>query len=210
MPRKKKRAKSAVKKKPVEKIPLAVVLVELILFFLFLVELFSFFRVSISEKSIAVSDDPTPLVLMVFILFAFLIIHFAAKRKNAHVFQIHDRTKRLIKEAVRKKIRTPKDNPVVIARLMIELAYVAIITAGVYFLLDPGQKMVDWQGFLGGLGIAAQVTPQIAVALNFILFVIITAIFIWLYLYSKRFDSLQFRTVRKNLRRMRRGKPKSL
>jgi len=199
-----------------EKVPVAIILMEIVLFILFLAELLAFFQVSFEERSIIISSDPTPLLLMAIIAFILFSIHFAAKKKNARVYQLHDSAKNTVRGAVKRKLRSPKDNPVVIARLLIEIAYVAIIVFGIYFILDPEEQMVDWQGFFSQLGEqftgnAFIVGPELNPLFNLILFAIITFIFIWLYVYSTKFDSLKFRGVKENIavkRKERAGKRK--
>ncbi len=147
---------------------------------------------------------------MAIIAFVLASIHFASEKKNSRVYEIHSKAKDTIKSAVKRKLKTPKENPIVIARVLIEIAYIAIIVFGIFYLLDPEQQMVNWSGFFNSIGLKFQLTPLLKVILNFTLFAIITIVFLWLYNYSKQFDSLKFRGVRENikLKRKRRKRKK--
>jgi len=169
---------------------LGILAIQGILVLLFAYLVFSMVAIDFQSKSVWLVKDTTALLFLAVITITLYLIYLYSKKKDANVFGADFTAQFIIKETARDKLRNAKENPFVIAFLMIELAYAFIIALALYFYVDPEHSIIQWSEFLG------PTEPLITTALNIIVFAAVTAVFLYMHSLAGKFDSLSLKARR--------------
>ncbi len=170
-----------------ERKTLGVLAVQGILALLFAYLVFSMIAVDFQSKSFWVVKDPTALAFLAVITITLYLIYFYSKKKNTNVFDLDFSARALIKETTKRKVKNARENPFVIAILLIEIAYAFIIALALYFYVDPENSIIQWGELIAGI------EPPFTTALNIIVFAVITALFLYMHSLAGKFDSLSLK-----------------
>jgi|GEM_PF-3512604 len=120
-------------------------------------------------------------------LFALFSINFGLKIKRSVFYTIQANAGKKLAHDARRKIVLQKENPFALTMLLIEVSYVIAIVVGIYYYLDPEHSIRWWEA------IRLDLQPPITTIANAIIFVAITAAFIWVHAYAKQFDTMRFK-----------------
>ncbi len=165
----------------------ALLLVELFFLLLFAFEFYIIIKPAITSKALIFSNDFNSYLLAALSVFGIAVINLALMKKQSELYTIQRNAFHRIKNVAKSKLSKQKENPYSMTMLTIELAYVISVAVAIYYYLDPEQSIEWWEPL--GLELQAPITTVV----NIIVFLVITAIFIWLHAYMRQFDAMKFK-----------------
>ena len=165
----------------------ALLLVELFFLLVFAFEFYIIIRPAITSKALIFSNDFNSYLLVALSIFGIAIINLTLMKKQSELYTIQRDAFHHIKNIAKSKLYRQKENPYGMTMLTIELAYVIGVAIAIYYYLDPEQSIEWWKPF--GLELQAPITT----IANTIVFLVITAVFIWLHAYMRQFNAMKFK-----------------
>lgn len=174
----------------------ALLIVELFFLLLFAFEFYLIIKPAIISKAFIFSSSFNCYLLAALSVFGIIVINLALVRKQSELYTLQKDAFHHIKNVTKSKLSKQKENPYGMTMLTVELAYVIGIAVAIYYYLDPEQS-IEWWKPLG-----LELHPPITTITNIMVFLVITAIFIWLHAYMGQFNAMKFKGKR-GIRRFR-------
>ncbi|MCD6399653.1 hypothetical protein J7L85_02560 [candidate division WOR-3 bacterium] len=170
---------------------------QLILVLVFLYAFYKIIEPALSAETLVFSHDFNYYLLLCLSLFTLTLINAVLRKRRSELYAMQKNAARHIKATAKKKLSAQKENPFGLTMLMIEFAYVIGIAVAIYYYLDP-ERSLNWWVHIKGLNLQ----PPVTTIANFLIFALITGIFLWLHAYANQFNAMRFKG-RSALRRKR-------
>ena len=172
--------KAVEKKQGLGKIPVALLIIELITAILSVYLLYKLLGFNFDLKTRVLSFTPglDPVMVLFFVLAAGLLVvlHFAVKKKQPVLFEIQELAKATIKGKAIEKAGLVKTDTRALALLLVEFSFVFMVVMAFVAWLDPEVEIVPWG--VAGIG------PPLSTILNGVVALIIVVFFYYLYSFT--------------------------
>ncbi|MEM4663207.1 MAG: hypothetical protein QXM75_04250 [Candidatus Diapherotrites archaeon] len=149
--------------------------------------LYKIIEPSFARQQLTFSDEIPPYINVLLILLSLFLIDRYLKRKKSTFYFLQLAGGNYLKNTIKQKIKSQKDNQFGLALVILELLFVALIASSidVYLSLKSSNtaQIVDEPNLQRVLSFLA----------NIFIFSAILAFIIWLHKYAKSFDSIKFK-----------------
>ncbi|MDO8428450.1 MAG: hypothetical protein Q7S92_04525 [Candidatus Diapherotrites archaeon] len=160
---------------------IAIVLMEFALLVSFIYSLIQIIQINVFERTVSFNFSPEYLFLAGLSLFTFIAVYFVLKKKQTQAYDIQVLAGKTLKDAVQQKLKNAKNDPRVLALIIIEIVFAFFIAYAIAAYLDPELTFINWENY--------GIVQPYSYALNVGIFIVILAVFLKLYQYTASFRS---------------------